>query len=46
LDRQARAASLVEEANDALDEGDAAEALTRFEAALRDDPDHWGAALG
>ena len=46
MDRQARAASLVEEANDALDEGDAATALTRFEAALRDDPDHWGAALG
>jgi predicted Zn-dependent protease with MMP-like domain len=46
LDAEARAASLVEEANAALDEGDAAWALTLFEDALRDDPEHWGAALG
>jgi predicted Zn-dependent protease with MMP-like domain len=46
MNAEARAAALVEEANDALDEGDAASALDRFEAALRDDPEHWGAALG
>jgi predicted Zn-dependent protease with MMP-like domain len=38
--------TLIDEADDALDEGDAARALERFEEALALDPDHWGAALG
>jgi predicted Zn-dependent protease with MMP-like domain len=36
---------LVREGEEALDEGDAETALECFERALREDPEHWGAAL-
>ena len=38
--------ALIDEADDALDNGDAARALECFEEALALDPGHWGAALG
>lgn len=39
------ASELVEEGEDALDEGEYEHALDCFERALAEDPDHWGAAL-
>lgn len=38
--------ALIDEADDALDQGDLERALERFEEALVADPAHWGAALG
>jgi len=37
---------LIDRGEAALDEGDFEAALACFDRALRDDPDHWGAALG
>ncbi|HEX7077486.1 MAG TPA: metallopeptidase family protein [Candidatus Eisenbacteria bacterium] len=39
------AAELVEEGEDALEEGDYERALDCFDRALKEDPDHWGAGL-
>lgn len=36
---------MMREGEEALDAGEFEAALDRFEAVLRDDPDHWGAAL-
>lgn len=38
--------SLIDEADQALEEGDTERALERFEQALGVDPEHWGASLG
>ena len=46
MNAEERAADLVEEGDEALEEGDFEAALGRFEEALREDPEHWGAALG
>lgn len=40
-----RASELVEDGEDALEEGEYERALDCFESALAEDPDHWGAAL-
>jgi predicted Zn-dependent protease with MMP-like domain len=40
-----RAAELVEQGEDALEDGDYEQALDCFESALAEDPEHWGAAL-
>jgi predicted Zn-dependent protease with MMP-like domain len=41
-----RVDTLIDEGDAALEEGEYAIALERFEQALESDPDHWGAALG
>jgi predicted Zn-dependent protease with MMP-like domain len=41
-----RVGQWIDEGDDALEEGDFERALECFEVALKEDPDHWGAALG
>lgn len=41
-----RVDSLIDEADEALAEGDTERALERFEEALELEPEHWGASLG
>ena len=41
-----RVDSLIDEADEALAEGDTERALERFDQALEIEPEHWGASLG
>ncbi len=45
MDDLSRLDDLVREGEEALDAGEFEAALERFEAVLRDDPEHWGAEL-
>lgn len=46
MSAEERVAAWIHQGDEALEEGDPERALSCFDEALREDPEHWGAALG